>query len=343
MNDSTKDMFNIVDIASHMLTVGHPNGTLVKITTIGSLRLTSGIVLFDVFVVPEYNARLLSVNKMIKDIKFFVGFDENKCYIQFECGKIIGTGSKTGSLYFFDLDKNGKCITAKSNSVFVCHVSSELWHYRLGRIADQVLSTLGLLVRMGISFSLLLLMTLPEQFRLPSSVLSSVSPFLVYGKDPGLSHASVKKAYKLYGLDRKNVFYSKDVKFMKTFFFQNEVQRPKSPYDVEGESSNVEGDNVTFEGNVQINQNGEGPSNVFETSPILRRSTRKRVMPSKFSDFVVSSNVKYSLEKYVCYANLSSSNLCSFTTLNKSSKPKTFHEASDEVSFYTLFQGHLTP
>nr|GEV74174.1 reverse transcriptase domain-containing protein [Tanacetum cinerariifolium] len=76
MTDSTKDMFNIVDISSLMLAVGHPNGTLAKITAIGSLRLTSGIVLFDVLVVPKYSVSLLSVNKMIKDSKFF-DFQEN--------------------------------------------------------------------------------------------------------------------------------------------------------------------------------------------------------------------------------------------------------------------------
>ncbi|GJZ02636.1 hypothetical protein Tco_0520597, partial [Tanacetum coccineum] len=61
MTDSTKDMFNVVDISSLMLTVGHPNGTLTKFTAIGSLRLTSGIVLFDVLVILEYSVSLLSV------------------------------------------------------------------------------------------------------------------------------------------------------------------------------------------------------------------------------------------------------------------------------------------
>nr|GEY65811.1 adenine nucleotide alpha hydrolases-like superfamily protein [Tanacetum cinerariifolium] len=82
MTDSTKDMFNVVDVSSLMLTVSHSNGTLAKIFAIGSIRLTSGVVLFDVLVVHEYSVSLLSVNKMIKDSKFFVGFDEHKCYIQ---------------------------------------------------------------------------------------------------------------------------------------------------------------------------------------------------------------------------------------------------------------------
>ncbi|GJR17198.1 RNA-directed DNA polymerase, eukaryota [Tanacetum coccineum] len=131
MTDSTKNIFNVVDVSSLMLTVGHPNGTLAKIYAIGSLRLTSGIVLFDVLVVPEYNVSLLSVYKMIKDSKFFAGFDEHKCYIQdLNLGKLVGTGSETGGLYLFDLDKISKF--AECNCGFMCYVSCELWHYRLG-------------------------------------------------------------------------------------------------------------------------------------------------------------------------------------------------------------------
>ncbi|GJS38607.1 hypothetical protein Tco_0563650 [Tanacetum coccineum] len=118
-------------VLSLMLTVGHPNGTLAKIYAIGSLRLTSGIVLFEVLVVPEYNVSLLSVYKMIKDSMFFVGFDEHKCYIQdLNLGKLVGTGSETGGPYLFDLDKISKF--AECNCGFMCYVSCELWHYRLG-------------------------------------------------------------------------------------------------------------------------------------------------------------------------------------------------------------------
>lgn len=82
MINSNKNMFNVVDISNLILATGHPNGTLAKVTDIGSLRLTNDVVLFDVLVVPEYNVSLLSVSKMIKDNKYFVGFDEYKCYIQ---------------------------------------------------------------------------------------------------------------------------------------------------------------------------------------------------------------------------------------------------------------------
>ncbi|GJY87743.1 hypothetical protein Tco_0502371 [Tanacetum coccineum] len=82
-NQYMTDMFNVLDTSSLMLTVGHHNGTLVKRTAIGSLRLTNDVVLFDVVVVPEYN--------------------------DLNLGKLVGTGSETGGLYLFDVDKIESC------------------------------------------------------------------------------------------------------------------------------------------------------------------------------------------------------------------------------------------
>ncbi|GJR77274.1 ribonuclease H-like domain-containing protein [Tanacetum coccineum] len=155
--------------------------------------------------------------------------------------------------------------------------------------------------------------------RLPSSVLSGVSPyFLVYGNDPGLSHVRSESPYDEEGdtsNDDGNIGVSSDD-------YDNIVED-----EVADVATQIE-ENVISEGNGQINQNGEGPSNVLGTSPNLRRSTRQKVMPIKFNDYVVSSYVKYGLEKYVSYANLSRRNFYFSTTLNKSIEPKTFHEAS---------------
>ncbi|GJZ02653.1 putative RNA-directed DNA polymerase [Tanacetum coccineum] len=141
---STKNIFNVVDISSLKSSVGHPNGTMAKIITIGSLRLTENVVLFDVLVIPKYTVNLLSVNKMIKDSKYFMSFDKSECYIQdLKLEKIMGTGSESGGLYMFDCDNNGKSFTGLCNSGIVCYVSKELWHCRLGHLADQVLSVLS--------------------------------------------------------------------------------------------------------------------------------------------------------------------------------------------------------
>ena len=66
---------------------------------------------------------------------------------------------------------------------------------------------------------------------------------------------------------------------------------------------------------------------ISQTQP-TRRSKRSSVFPNKYNDFVVDSKVKYGLEKFVSYANLSSENFCFVTKLNKLFEPKNYWEAS---------------
>ncbi|GKA11825.1 ribonuclease H-like domain-containing protein [Tanacetum coccineum] len=69
----------------------------------------------------------------------------------------------------------------------------------------------------------------------------------------------------------------------------------------------------------------ESVSNL-ETQP-LRRSERTSVFPNKYNEFVVDSKVRYGLEKFVSYSNLSSENLCFATELNKAFEPRNYREA----------------
>ncbi|GKA41180.1 ribonuclease H-like domain-containing protein [Tanacetum coccineum] len=138
---STVGMFNIMDISELKITIGHPNGSLATISHVGNLKLTNNVILYDVLVVSGYCVSLLSVNKLIRDSLMFVGFDENKFYIQdWKREKVLWTGSKTGGLYMFDM--NNDCFVGKSNMVVSFHVSKLLWHNRLGHPAHQVLYVL---------------------------------------------------------------------------------------------------------------------------------------------------------------------------------------------------------
>ncbi|GJZ61027.1 putative RNA-directed DNA polymerase, partial [Tanacetum coccineum] len=144
MTISTINMFGIVDVSDLSLTVGHPNGTLAKVKFVGNLKLNSHVTLYDVLVVPEYCVSLLSVNKLLKDSKLFVGFTESKCYIQdLVHSQIVGTGSENGGLYLFDYDspKSSMCSNIGNMSA-VCYVSKSLWHSRLGHPSDQALDVL---------------------------------------------------------------------------------------------------------------------------------------------------------------------------------------------------------
>ncbi|GJS71624.1 ribonuclease H-like domain-containing protein [Tanacetum coccineum] len=87
----------------------------------------------------EYTVNLLSVHKLARDSKLFIGFDEFKCYIQdLYMKKTLGTGSQHGGLYFLDFNKPETFI--KCNNL-VCH-SNTLWHNRLGHPCGQVLNAL---------------------------------------------------------------------------------------------------------------------------------------------------------------------------------------------------------
>ncbi|GJS63107.1 ribonuclease H-like domain-containing protein [Tanacetum coccineum] len=257
MTVSTQNMFNVVDISSLQLSVGHPNRTVAKFTTIGSLRLTEHVVLFDVLVIPEYTVNLLSVNKMIKDNKSFVGFHKSKCYIQdLILGKIVGTGSETAGLYMFDCVNSGKSFAGLYNSGTVCFVSKELWHCRVGHPADQVLSVLSDKIGFktgdhvsacdichkakqtrepfplsdhksgGIPLSMWPECVLTATYlinRLPSFVLSGASPFkIVYGKEPSLSYlrafGCLCYSTVLNNNDKFGSRSEKDVRFYETVF-----------------------------------------------------------------------------------------------------------------------------
>ncbi|GJX90484.1 ribonuclease H-like domain-containing protein [Tanacetum coccineum] len=138
---STISMISNVDISNLNITVGHLNGTVATISHVGDLRLSNNVILYDVLVVPGYCVSLLFVNKLIKDNKLFVRFDEDKCYIRdLDKGITLGTGSESGGLYLFDDTKNK--ILGNVNTVMAFNVSKDLWHSRLGHPADQVLNVL---------------------------------------------------------------------------------------------------------------------------------------------------------------------------------------------------------
>ncbi|GJS07107.1 hypothetical protein Tco_0363903 [Tanacetum coccineum] len=141
MTNSIKNMIHVVDVTDLNLTVGHPNGTLAKITHIGDLRFNNNIILFDVLVIPEYSVSLLFVHKLIKDSKLSVCFNETKCLIQdLKRETVLGTGSESTGLYLSNVDCD-KIAVSNQSKYFVCYVSKDVWHNRLGHPPNQVLTS----------------------------------------------------------------------------------------------------------------------------------------------------------------------------------------------------------
>ncbi|GJW15158.1 ribonuclease H-like domain-containing protein [Tanacetum coccineum] len=80
MTYTDKELDNVLDISHLKIKVGHPNGTEAFISKIGNLKLSNGLILYDVLVIPEYCVTLISIHKLAKENKIIVAFDESRCY-----------------------------------------------------------------------------------------------------------------------------------------------------------------------------------------------------------------------------------------------------------------------
>ncbi|XP_071715279.1 uncharacterized protein [Rutidosis leptorrhynchoides] len=128
------------------------------------------------------------------------------------------TGSQNCGLYLLTENKEGNI---NSSNISNTSSSSELWHCRLGHPADQALNALklGLTVKQNEN-------KLPceDSYLYKFSQRSEKCVFLGY--------SSVKKGYKLYGLESKSLFISRDVKFYENIFpfklKSNEFVNPNS-------------------------------------------------------------------------------------------------------------------
>lgn len=140
MVTSEDKLENVMDISDLKLQIDHHNGTTAYIQKVRNLKLSDNIILYDVLYVPKYTVNLLSVHKLARDNKLFIGFDEYKCYIQdLQHQKTLATGSQRKGLYFLDFTSTNNFI--KSNNIISYH-SDPLWHKRLGHPSDQVLKVL---------------------------------------------------------------------------------------------------------------------------------------------------------------------------------------------------------
>ncbi|GKA91488.1 ribonuclease H-like domain-containing protein [Tanacetum coccineum] len=270
------------------------NITQALITKIGDLKINNNITLYDVLV-PEYAVSLLSVHKLSRDGKLFVGFNESNCYIHdLKENRIVRIGRLLNGLYLFNVDN--ACKIVSNNSISTCFVSKTLWHQRLGHLADQVLDALktslnldshstsdhlcdtgnkakqtrepfslsghksnkiGELVHLDVWGPYKI--TSRDGFRIPSSVLSGKSPyFYVYGHDPSLSNFRGNDDSEATSMDEINNTHHEDTVPNETDFI-----------------------NYFYE-NLEFNSNVE--KLLVNT---LRRSSRQTKLPTSLNDFIV--------------------------------------------------------
>ncbi|GJW98934.1 ribonuclease H-like domain-containing protein [Tanacetum coccineum] len=120
MTYTDKELDNILDISHLKIKVGHPNGTDSYISKIGNLRLSNGLTLYDVIVIPEYCVTLIFVHKLIKENKVIVAFDESRCYFlnqDLNLKNVLRIGEQCEGLYNYN-DKDFEVGKNDSTNVF---------------------------------------------------------------------------------------------------------------------------------------------------------------------------------------------------------------------------------
>ncbi|GKE37398.1 ribonuclease H-like domain-containing protein [Tanacetum coccineum] len=97
-----KELDNVLYISHLRIKVGHPNGTETYISKIENLRLSNGLTLYDVMVIPEYYVTLIYVYKLAKENKVIVAFDESRCYFlnqDLNLRNVLGIDNQCEGLY----------------------------------------------------------------------------------------------------------------------------------------------------------------------------------------------------------------------------------------------------
>ncbi|GJY14672.1 hypothetical protein Tco_0385094 [Tanacetum coccineum] len=101
MTYTDKELDNVFDISHLKIKAGHPNGTNAFISKIGNLKLSNGLVLYDVLVIHQYCVTLISVHKLVKENKIIVPFNKSRCYFlnqDLNLRNVLGTGNQCEGL-----------------------------------------------------------------------------------------------------------------------------------------------------------------------------------------------------------------------------------------------------
>ncbi|CAM8988557.1 unnamed protein product [Rhodiola kirilowii] len=117
---------------AHRVTL--PNGECFQIRHKGDCELQSGIVLHDVLLVPEFQVNLISVYRLVADLRCSVTFTDGNCIVQdHQARTILETGRPEGALYSTkQLKKAGDTYAVNSLEVQKTQSEVEVWHNRLG-------------------------------------------------------------------------------------------------------------------------------------------------------------------------------------------------------------------
>ena len=109
-----------------------PNEEQALVTHIGTVHISSSLILTDVLCVPSFTFNLISVSKLTKSLSYCLIFLGDCCFIQdFAQWSTIGLGKAHNSLFLLQ-DSSCRSSASAPAAVVTSVSSSYLWHSRLG-------------------------------------------------------------------------------------------------------------------------------------------------------------------------------------------------------------------
>ncbi|XP_071738856.1 uncharacterized protein [Rutidosis leptorrhynchoides] len=342
------DLINVVDISDLNLAVEHPNGTLTKNFKIDDCVISLNLTLFDVLVVPDYLVNLMSVYKIARDSKKFIGFDEHACYIQDlphkgVMGKTLGTGSVHGGLYVLGHPAEPVMQVLKESLGFgndiispcdVCHKAKQT--REPFPLSDHVSTSIGELVHLDVWGPYKV--TTREGFRFFLTVddfSRAVWVFLLSNKNSTSSshggssqdpnddnHSDHGEGGDISSLrsqesDLLSSPGSAGLDHTSSDQKEAESELDNDTHDDGVTATPMMGPSSSNPSLITGNDNSEGNAVQVPSDDNLRKSTRESFLPKKFDDYKMTGKVKYGLERYLNHANLNHKNLSFTASLKK--------------------------
>ncbi|GJZ54512.1 ribonuclease H-like domain-containing protein, partial [Tanacetum coccineum] len=289
--NTSKTHASVAGVTGLNLTISHPNRTVEQVKHIGNYKLGNDLIMKDMLVVPGYHVSLLSVHKFSKDNKVIsdkFGSRADKCVF-------VG----------YAFDKKGYKLYSLDQKKFVFSRDVKFYETVFPFKND--------------SFT--------KEYVLEEDGVNSLNFF---NEIKNSSHRSYEP--------NDDGGDSADDGNSTALNSSTDRLDDSSVDDVTKDQDNVQTDNIdsddlsgsSFSRRVSKDPLCATDTEVFEESAVgqtVRRSTRKAFMPTKYKDYVLNKNVKYSIDKVVNYYHLSIEKFVYTTSLKKIHKPSTYAEA----------------
>nr|XP_023882015.1 uncharacterized protein LOC111994377 [Quercus suber] len=255
---ATNHMVHSISYLTKITSVAHisvklPNGESVLVTHVGQVQLSCDLVLDNVLCVPSFSFNLISIGKLTHYLRCCCIFLSQFCFIQnLLQWKTIGLGRKHDGLYILQPTNSAKLfvpiqlsnfmptvlshpgVYSPSSVIADCSLvscnnttvsNSVLWHNRMGHPSSSRLhlisSTIPDVIFCDKELPVCTVCPLAKQKRLPfpneNNICSSIFD-LVHCDIWGPFSVPSINGYKLFNLDTKAIFLSRDVVFHEHIF-----------------------------------------------------------------------------------------------------------------------------